>query len=453
MSDMLIVNGTLVTLGEDPRILHDHALHIAGGKIAAMGKRDELAARLPDADVVDARGQYIMPGNICAHTHFYGAYARGMAIPGPAPRDFPQILSRLWWPLDKALDRDSVRASALVCLVDAVKHGTTSLVDHHASPNFIEGSLDVIGAAVDAAGLRAVLCYEVTDRDGRDKMRAGIAENLRFMASSATNPRIRGTFGLHASLTLDDESLRVCADAIPADGGFHIHVAEHEADEADSLRRSGARVVERLDEYGIWRDSTIAAHCVHIDESEREILRERGVWVSHQPRSNMNNGVGAADIDGLLATGIKLCLGNDGFSNNMWAEWKAAYLLHKVANRDPRRANGMSIAQMAWRNNARLMERFFPGETIGEIAPGAVADLIFVDYQPFTPLTAGNLPWHLLFGFEASMVTTTICAGQVLMRDRELLTLDEAEITAEALALAPRVWEEYTRNAQDTLQS
>ena len=213
------------------------------------------------------------------------------------------------------------------------------------------------------------------------------------------------------------------------------------------------RVVERLDQYGIWRDSTIAAHCVHINGAERDILLDRGVWVSHQPRSNMNNGVGAADIDSLLGAGIKLCLGNDGFSNNMWAEWKAAYLLHKVVNRDPRRADGMNIARMAWDNNARLMEQFFPDETIGELTPGAVADLIFVDYQPFTPLTAGNLPWHLLFGFEASMVTTTICAGRILMRDRQLLSLDESEIAAEALALAPKVWERYTRFAQDTLQS
>jgi putative selenium metabolism protein SsnA len=450
---MLIVNANLITLGDKPEVLPDAALYIAGGRIGAIGSRAELEQQYPGADILDARGQYVMPGGICAHTHFYGAYARGLAIPGAPPRDFPQILQRLWWPLDKALDRDSVRASALACLVDAIKHGTTSLIDHHASPNFIDGSLDVIAAAVDAAGLRAVLCYEVTDRDGAEKMRAGIAENMRFLRAMSNHARIRGTFGLHASLTLNDESLRACADALPDEGGFHIHVAEHEADEEDSLNRSGMRVVERLDRYGIWRDATIAAHCVHINEAERDILLKRGVWVSHQPRSNMNNGVGAADIDGLLAAGVKLCLGNDGFSNNMWAEWKAAYLLHKVVNRDPRRANGMNIAQMAWDNNARLMERFFPGETIGELRPGAAADLILVDYRPFTPLNAGNLPWHLLFGFEASMVTTTICAGQILMRDRELLTLDESEIAAEALALAPKVWERYTRIAQDTLQS
>jgi len=449
---MLIINANVITLGDDPRILSDHALYIDGGRIIAVGRCDELAARYPADETIDARGQYVMPGGICAHTHFYGAYARGMAIPGPAPRDFPQILERLWWPLDKALDRDSVRASALVCLVDAIKHGTTSLIDHHASPNFIDGSLDVIGDAVDAAGLRAVLCYEVTDRDGMDKMHAGIAENLRFIADSAGHERLKGTFGLHASLTLNDQSLRACADVIPAGAGFHIHVAEHEADQGDSLVKSGLNVVERLDRFGIMNEGTIAAHCVHIEAHERDILLDRGVWVSHQPRSNMNNGVGAADIDGLLEAGIKLCLGNDGFSNNMWAEWKAAYLLHKVVNRDPRRADGMNIARMAWRNNARLIESFFPEAKIGEISAGAVADLIFVDYQPFTPLTAGNLPWHLLFGFEASMVTTTICAGQILMRDRQLLTLDESAIAAEALDLAPAVWERYTRNAQDALQ-
>ena len=344
---MLIINANLITLGDDPRILPNHALYIDGDLIVAIGAQAELEASYPDAEIVDARGQYVMPGGICAHTHFYGAYARGLAIPCPAPRDFPQILERLWWPLDKALDRESVRASALVCLVDAIKHGTTSLIDHHASPNFISGSLDVIGEAAEMAGLRAVLCYEVTDRDGGEEMREGIQENLRFMAATADHERLKGTFGLHASLTLNDESLRACADAIPDDAGFHIHIAEHEADQGDCLVKSGLNVVERLDRFGIMNERTIAAHCVHIEAHERDILLDRGVWVSHQPRSNMNNGVGAADIDGLLEAGIKLCLGNDGFSNNMWAEWKAAYLLHKVVNRDPRRADGMHIARMA----------------------------------------------------------------------------------------------------------
>src|SRR5262245_54097944 len=284
---MLIINATLVTWGEPNRILTDHAIMIQEGVIQAIGTSADLKSRFPQEERLDARGQLVMPGNICAHTHFYGAYARGMAIPGAAPENFPQILQRLWWPLDKALDKETIRMSALVSLVDAVKHGTTTLIDHHASPNFIEGSLDVIADVVDWAGLRAVLCYEVTDRDGEDKMHAGIAENVRFINDSEY-PLIAGTFGLHASLTLNDAALRDCADALPTGAGFHIHLAEHEADEEDSLRRCGKRVVQRLHEYGIWGDKTIAAHCVHIDDEERQILADSGIWVSHQPRSNMN---------------------------------------------------------------------------------------------------------------------------------------------------------------------
>lgn len=447
---MLIINASLVTWGNPNQVLFDHALMIEDGIVTAIGPTRELMSQFASAEILDAKQQLVMPGNICAHTHFYGAYARGMAIPGPAPRNFPEILQRLWWPLDKALDKETVRASALVSLVDAIKHGTTTLIDHHASPNFIEGSLDVIAECVEQSGLRGVLCYEVTDRDGVGKMEAGIAENVRFLKKQP-HDRITGTFGLHAGLTLNDDALRACADAIPEDVGFHIHVAEHEADEEDSLARSGRRVVQRLDGFGVWRNKTIAAHCVHIDTQERLLLTERGVWITHQPRSNMNNAVGAAAFDVMVSEGMRLCVGNDGFTNNMWADWKDAYLLHKVVNRDPRKANGADVIQCAVYNNSALVDQFFPGKGIGTLGVGGVADMIFVDYHPFTPLHAGNLPWHILFGFESSMITTTIVGGQVLMHDRQLLTLNEAEIAQEALILAPKVWERYSANVQAVL--
>jgi putative selenium metabolism protein SsnA len=440
---MLITNATLVTWETENRILPGHALKLDGDRIAEIGPSSQLAAKYPDVERLDARGQLVMPGNICAHTHFYGAFARGMAIPGDPPKDFPEILERLWWKLDKALTLDDVRYSALVCLIDAVKHGTTTLIDHHASPNAIDGSLDVIAEAVTQAGLRACLCYEVTDRNGPEGVKVGIAENVRFIKRQTTsdNRQIAATFGLHASLTLSNETLEACRNA--HNGGFHIHVAEHEADEYDSLKKSGARVVDRLGHFSILGPRTIAAHCVHIDYREAELLRETGTWVTHQPRSNMNNAVGAAEVDAMLRVGIKMCLGNDGFSNAMWEEWKAAYLLHKVTSRDPRRAGGYNVAQMAIQNNAALAGMFFPQAPVGVIAPGAFADLIFVDYHPTTPLTAGNLPWHIIFGFESSMVTTTICGGKALMKDRQLLFLDEAEITAKSRELARGAWERF----------
>ena len=444
---MLITNGQLVTWGEDARIIRDGGLLIEGGRIAEIGSTAELLGKYRGDDIVDAGGMLVMPGNLCAHTHFYGAFARGMAIPGEPPRDFPEILRRLWWQLDRVLTVEDVRYSALVCLVDAIKHGTTTLIDHHASPNALEGSLDVLADAVQQAGLRAVLCYEVSDRDGAEKAHAGIAENVRFIARARAGEygeRIGGTFGLHASLSLSDETLELCRDTAPEGVGFHIHVAEHEADQHHSVDKSGLRVVERLQRYGILGPATIAAHCVHIDSAEVELLEETGTWVTHQPRSNMNNAVGAADVEELLRKGVRVAIGNDGFSNNMWAEWKTAYLLHKVWQRDPRSADGVTIMEMAVRHSAALANQFFPAAPIGVLAAGAQADIIFVDYHPTTPLTAANLPWHILFGFEASMVDTTICGGEVLMSNRELLTLDEAEITARSRELAADVWKRFS---------
>ena len=446
---MLITNATLITWELPNQILEDHALYLADGRIAEIGPQAELVARHPEAERLDAGGQYVMPGNICAHTHFYGAFARGLGIPGPAPKDFPEILQKLWWPLDKSLTYDDVRASALVMLVDAIRHGTTTLIDHHASPNAIPGSLDVIAEAVEQAGVRAVLCYEVTDRDGPERTRAGIDENLRFInrQSQITDPqsRIAATFGLHASLTLSEATLDACRQAAPDGVGFHIHVAEHEVDEYDSLAKSGLRIVDRLQRHGILGPRTIVAHAVHVDAREVNLLAETGTWVTHQPRSNMNNGVGVSQVESLMRAGVKVCLGTDGFSSTMWEEWKTAYLLQKVWNRDPRRMSGVDVAQLGVYNNAALAGMFFPDARLGVLTQGAHADLIFVDYHPFTPLTAGNLPWHIVFGFHESMVTATIVGGKVLMRDRHLQTLDEENIAAQARELAPAVWERYQK--------
>ena len=447
---MLITNARLITWEKPNRILEGYALLIRGDRIDELGLADELQSRYPLEERLDARGQYVMPGNICAHTHFYGAFARGMAIPGVPPKDFPDILRKLWWPLDLALDLEAVRASAEVMLVDAIRHGVTTLIDHHASPNAIEGSLDIIAEAVDQSGLRAVLCYEVTDRNGKGGALAGIQENLRFINRTRHEPvaggRVAATFGLHASLTLSDATLEACRSSVPESVGFHIHLAEGEADEYDSLLKSGLRAADRLHRHGILGSNSIVAHGVHMDVREAMLVAETGTWLTHQPRSNMNNGVGVAGVEALLRAGVPVCIGTDGFYHAMWEEWKAAYLLQKVWNRDPRRMNGVDIIEMGVYNNAALAGKFFPAAPLGVIQPDASADLIFVDYHPHTPLTPGNLPWQILFGFHESMVTTTIAAGRVLMLDRKLQTLDEEAITARARQMAPAVWSRYAAN-------
>jgi putative selenium metabolism protein SsnA len=396
-------------------------------------------------EVLDARGQLVMPGNICAHTHFYGAFARGMAIPGAPPTDFPDILGRLWWPLDKSLRDLDVKYSALVFLVDAIRHGTTTLIDHHASPHAIHDSLDQIADAVEAAGVRACLCYEVTDRDGPERAREGIEENVRFIedARSRRSALLAATFGMHASLTLSDETLAACVASAPQGTGFHLHAAEGIADQEDSLQKSGKRVIERLHHAGVLGPRTILAHCVHVDPWEMEILRDTGTWVTHQPRSNMNNAVGVADVPAMLRGGIKVGLGNDGFSMDMFAEMKTTYLVHKLHQGDPRVMGGDQVVKLAYLNNGRLARVFWPDAALGQLSVGAYADLILVNYHPFTELTVDNLPWQIIFGVSGSLVTTTIAAGKVLMRDRKLLTLDEAAIAARARELSAQAWQRY----------
>jgi putative selenium metabolism protein SsnA len=442
---MLITHATVCTFGAVPTVLEDGAVYIEGDRIAAIGGTADLEAQYPAAPRLDANGQLALPGAICAHTHFYGAFARGMSIPGAPPRNFLEILSKLWWRLDRALDEDGIRYSALVSLTDAIRHGTTTLIDHHASPNLINGSLDIIAETVEQAGLRACLCYEVTDRNGEDGARAGIAENARFIrrVGEHRNASLAASFGLHASFTVSDRTLDLAvAEAEMLGSGFHIHVAEDKADEDDSLRRYGVRVAHRLEARGALDPATLAAHCVHVDVSEMAALARAGAKVSHQPRSNMNNAVGTAPVQALLDAGVVVGLGNDGFSNNMFAEMKAAYLAHKAAVSDPRVMGGGTVMQLAYANNTRIAGLFWP-QPLGALEPGAYADIALLDYRPYTPLTAGNLPWHVIFGIDGAHVTTTICGGRILMKDRQLLTLDEEAIAATAREIAPRIWRRF----------
>ena len=466
VNEYIVGNGTLVAFGPPCRLLPGGGVLVQGGVIAATGDTSALRLAHPGVGFLDARGQYIMPGLICTHTHTYGAFARGMALKDPPPQDFMQILQRLWWRLDRVLTPDDVYYSALVCLVDAIRHGVTTLIDHHASPNACDGSLDVIARAFGEAGLRGSLCYEVSDREGSDKAEAGNRENERFIktvrpylgvsgdgrgegqAVSAAAPLLSAMMGLHAAFTLSDETIGEAVSVARRLGvGCHIHVAEGTADVDDSLRRGQERTIERLQRLGVLGPQTIAAHCIHVDEHERSVLAETGTLVVHNPRSNMNNAVGTADVSSMLEHGVTVGLGNDGFSNDMFVEMKAAYLSHKAATADPQAMPADLVLRLATANNAHIAGVIFGNVqapvAFGDLAPGAPADIVLLDYASPTPVTAGNLPWHIIFGIDGSMVTTTIVNGQVLMRDRQLLTVDEDAIYARAREQAVKMWERF----------
>lgn len=439
---MLITNGTVLTFGNDKRVIPYGAVYYEGDTIIEVGRTAELTKKYPEVERLDATDKIVMPGMICAHTHFYGAFARGMAIPGKPPENFMQILERLWWKIDRALTLEDSKYSALVALVDAIRHGTTTLIDHHASPAHIDGSLDALAEAAIASGLRVGLCYEVTDRNGSDGATAGILENVRFIKHlrANPNPRLGASFGLHAAFTVSDQTLDAClAAAAGLDSGFHIHVAEDKADQADSLKKYGMRVAERLEKKDILGPKTLVAHAIHVDAYEMDSFRATKTKVSHQPRSNMNNAVGVAEVEKMLNKGINVGLGNDGFSNNMFTEIHTAYLLHRISKGDPRVMAGDKLMEIAFDNNATIAGIFFP-KPVGALTPGAFADLILLDYMPYTPLTDANYPWQLIFGMDGSHVTHTIAGGQLLMKDREVLTLDEIAIAAKATELSSKVW-------------
>lgn len=441
---MIITNGKIVTWGDPNEIIEDKALLIQDGLIQKIADQAELKAAHPGEEVLDAQGQMVMPGLICAHTHFYGAFSRGMAIPGEPSRNFQEILANLWWKLDKGLDEEGVKYSALALLADATRYGCTTLFDHHASPNCIDGSLDIEAEVVLESGLRASLCYEVTDRDGEEKALAGIRENGRFISGVKAgnySQMLKAHFGLHASLTVSDETLEKCLAENNGRVGFHSHAAEGIVDQEDSLTKYGKRVIERFADAGVLGEETILAHGVHVTPHEIDLLAQSGTWLSHQPRSNMNNAVGVAPVEEMLKQGVQVCLGNDGFSNAMWQEWFFAYLIQKDQKADPRAMNGYDVIKIAVEHNSRLATQTWDGLRIGKIVEGAAADLILVDYHPITPMHAGNLPWHILFGFRDGMVTSTIAGGRLLMKDRKLLLLDEAEIAVKAREAAIRSWD------------
>ena len=453
MPDILIGNGTVVTHGADNRLIEHGAVLVRDDRIAVIGADSELRQQYPDAAYVDANGGLVMPGFLCAHTHFYGAFARGMTIPGEPPRNFLEILEKLWWRLDKLLTLEDIRASAEVFLADAIRHGTTCVVDHHASPNAVDGSLDVIADAVAQAGIRACLAYEVSDRDGSQAIDAGIRENERFIRAlrsarrqQAEGGMIAASYGLHASFTLSSATLERCAAGGADLGvGFHVHVAEDRSDENDSMTRYGLRTVDRLEAARILGPNSIAAHCVHVDGGEIGRLAATRSNSVHNPRSNMNNAVGRAPVEDMLRAGVNVGLGNDGFSMNMMQEMKAAYLMHKSALADPRAMPADLVLDMAFRRNASIMDAVFgPFCTdfprVGELSVGAAADLVLLDYYPPTPMSVDNFPWHLIFGIDAQHVNSTMVAGRWLMRERQLLTLDEKRVHARARELSQALW-------------
>lgn len=441
---LLIGNGRLITRDNDNPYLENGAVLVKDNKIVSVGPTDSLKKANPDAEFMDARGRVIMPGLINAHQHFYSTLVRGLANDSPTPEGFVDILEGTWWRLDQALDMEDVYYSAAIPLIEGIKNGVTTVFDHHASPNALEGSLAMIQNAGQDTGVRLSTSYEMSDRYGEESVDKAIKENMDAIEAGKRDETdmFKGMFGLHASMTISDKTMDKCMTAMAGeDAGFHVHIAEGIADVEDSLEKYNKRPVERWNDYGILDKNTIAVHCIHLNDNEMDILKDSGVWVINNPESNMGNAVGASPVIELNKRGVKLGLGTDGYTFDMFESWKVGNIIQKHVTKNPNVGWG-EFPQMLFQGNADMTNIHFNGQT-GRLKEGYYADIILLDYNPITPMDASNIDSHLLFGGQGRMVDTTIINGKIVMKDRVLLNLDEEKIYAKCREQAKRVWKRF----------
>ena len=373
--------------------------------------------------VLDCENRLVTKSFACGHHHIYSALARGMPAPPQTPQNFSEILEYIWWRVDKALDLEMIAASALVSALYCVKNGVTFVIDHHASPFAIEGSLETIAAAFERVGISHLLCYEISDRDGQGPREKGLAETRNYLQAGH-----QGHVGLHASFTVGDELLKkAVALARQYDTGIHVHVAEDRADQAACLKDHGKRVLERFRDGGVLdMPKSILAHCIHLNAAEKDILRDAGVWIVQNVESNQNNNVGLANYTEL---GDHVMLGTDGMHSDMLRSAKAAFLA------------GQAIEGIDFSGIYRRFRNVHEYIRAGGFAGDGDNNLVILDYNTPTPVDAANFLGHFVYGLESSHVDSVVCAGNLVVKNKKLLTVEEDEILAFAREMAVKLWE------------
>ena len=432
---MLLKNATLVEL-YPPRVEGNSDVRISGTRIGEVGAGLQP---LPGEETNDMGGMVVMPGLVCGHNHFYSGLARGITASIPESTDFVSNLTNLWWRLDRALDEESLRFSGLVCCVEAIKSGCTTVVDHHASPSFISGSLSVLKACFEEVGLRGVECYETTDRNGEEGIEEGIEENRRFAnlvsdeAKEGGETRlVEAMIGGHAPFTLNDRCLKGLGNLVEGSAkGFHVHISEDRFDPGYSHRYHKIEPLRRLADFGLVTERSLFAHGIFLNESDRVLLNESGSMLAHNCRSNMNNGVG---YNAFLDEIDTVCVGTDGIGSDTLEEVKFAYFKHRDAGGKLGPGDFIRFLQ----NGNILVSRCFD-DLFGRLAEGYKADLTILRYVPPTPFHADNLAGHVIFGMRSMDVHSAMVNGAFVLEDG-MLRKPVVDLYEEATASAAELW-------------
>ena len=437
---LVIGSGKTITLDAQYPYIENGAVAMDGNRIIAVGPADDIRKSYPDAQFIDAGGNVIMPAFINTHEHIYSAMARGLSIKGYSPKGFLDILDGQWWTIDRHLTLEQTRYSAVDTMISCIRNGVTTIFDHHASYGHITDSLFTIAEVAEELGIRACLCYEVSDRDGQDKAREAVRENAAFIrhALKDDTDMLAGMMGMHAQFTISDETFELAAANKPAEAGYHIHVAEGIEDLHDCLNKYGKRIVDRLMDHGVLGEKTLLGHCIYINPHEMELLKETDTMVVHNPESNMGNACGCPPTMELVRRGILTGLGTDGYTHDMTESFKVANVLHKHHLCDPNAA-WSEVPKMLFENNAAIANRYFKAP-LGVLREGAAADVIIVAYDPPTRLTKDNIYGHILFGMTGRDVVTTVGNGRILMQDREVKVIDVKEAMEKCREQSDILW-------------
>lgn len=438
----LLANGKVITRDSECPYIENGGVLIDGTTIKDIGTTDVLKAKYKDAQFVDAKGSVIMPAFINAHTHIYSALARGLSIRGYNPSNFYEILDGMWWNIDRKLTKQATRMSAYATYLDNIRNGVTTVFDHHASFCEIEGSLLEIASVAKEMGVRSCLCYEVSDRDGEDKCNQAIKENADFIrcCKEQNDDMIKSMFGMHALFTISDKTFEKCVKANDNMTGYHIHICEGLNDVEDSHENYGMSPVERLLKWGILGDKTILGHCIHVREDEMDIIKAHDTIVVNNPQSNMGNAVGCSPVLKMYEKGIMLGLGTDAYTHDMLESLKSALTIQRHNAGKANVAWG-EVTDMLFNNNAKICSRYFDS-TLGVLKVGAAADVIVMDYKPFTPFDNTNIDGHMIFGMNGRQCTHTFANGRLLYKDREFVDIDEEKLNAEIMLSAKKLWGE-----------
>lgn len=437
---LVIGNGKLFTRNDEMPFVENGAVAIEGTKIASVGETEAIKKQYGDAEFIDAKGGVIMPAFINTHEHIYSAMARGLSIKGYNPKGFLDILDGQWWTIDRHLTLEQTKYSAVETLISCIRNGVTTVFDHHASFGQIGGSLFTIADVAKELGVRACLCYEISDRDGMDKARESVMENAEFIryALKDDTDMIAGMMGMHAQFTISDATMELAAANKPDEVGYHIHVAEGIEDLHDCLKKYGKRIVDRLMDFNILGEKTLLGHCIYINPHEMDLIKDTNTMVVHNPESNMGNACGCPPTMELVHRGILTGLGTDGYTHDMLESYKVANVLHKHHLCDANAAWG-EVPKMLFENNAAIANRYFK-TPLGVLKEGAAGDVIVVDYNPPTQLDASNINGHILFGMTGRDVVTTVANGRVLMKDREIKVIDVEEAMAKCREESAKLW-------------